>query len=182
MQPSKELTQLLPTLYLYIKTMGGRTIKLVVTRQDTIDVVKRKLEALEGYVAEDQNLIFAGRQLDNNRTVADYNIKHENTIHLVMQLRGGLAEPKRSESPAENNKFKVYVQGEGADMIMDVQAYDTCRMLKEKIFEATRIPVHIQILTQGYRFMDDAKTLRSYQITSGDVISLRRKDLAELSH
>jgi ubiquitin-like protein Nedd8 len=136
-------------------------------------VVKRKLEAQEGYRAEDQRLIFAGGQLDNNRTVADYNIKHEHTLHLVMRLTGAPIEPKRSVSLADNNKFKVYVQGVGADMIVDVQAYDTCLKLKEKIAEVTGIPTYDQILNVGFRVMDDAQTLRFCQITSGDVITLR---------
>jgi hypothetical protein len=59
-------------------------------------------------------------------------------------------------------------------MIMDVQAHYTCLRLKRKIFEITRIPVPEQILNQGYRVMDDTLTLGFYQITSGNVIQLRR--------
>jgi ubiquitin len=159
----------------YIKTLTGKTIKLIIRRQDTIKLVKRKLEAQEGYRAEDQQLIFAARVLDNNRTVADCNIKREDTIYLAMRPTGAPFEPKRGVSPADNNKFKVYVQGEGADMTVDVQAYDTCLRLKEKIANFTGIPPYDQILNVGFRVMDgDAQTLRFYQITSGDVITLRR--------
>jgi hypothetical protein len=174
-QSSNELNPITPTIYVNIRTLTEKTFKLIVTRQDTIEVVKRKLEAQEGYEAKDQRLIFAGRQLDNNLTVAYYNIKHEDIIHLVMRLGVGPVETNRSGSRADNNKFKVYIQGEGADIIMDVQAYDTCRTLKERIFEVTRIPIHEQILNQHYSVMGDAQTLRFYQITSGDVIQLRRK-------
>jgi hypothetical protein len=91
-QHSNELSPIIPSFYVFIKTLSGKTIKLIITRQDTIEVVKRKLEAQEGYRAEDQRLIFAGQYLDNGRTVADYNVQDESTFHLIIRL--GAVRPK----------------------------------------------------------------------------------------
>lgn len=78
---------------IFVKTLTGKTITLEITPETTIEEIKKKIEDREGVPAEEQRLIFAERQLQNCHLVADYDIKKDSTLHLVMNLCGGVIEP-----------------------------------------------------------------------------------------
>jgi ubiquitin C len=157
------------TLNLMLRLDGGmvifvvfrnNTIALNPDSNDSIEYVKFQIQGKEGIPPDLQKLIFAGQQLEDHRTLADYNIQANSIIHLLVRLR-------------EETLFQIFVKSlTGKIITFDVTPHESIKEIKDKIQDKEGISPHLQKIIFGGQELLDYRKLSDYNITRDSTLHL----------
>ena len=150
---------------IHVKMQTGKMITLEVVPEDTIEKVKEKMVE-KGIAVECSHIVYAGKTLEDQRTLGDYNIRRESILHLIPARRDG-AMPIRLQTLT------------GKTITLDVAPQDTVHDVKKEVFLKEGIMVERQSLFYAGEKLNDRKTLKDYNIWRDSVLNLRLKKSPE---
>ena len=145
-------------MQIFLKTLSGKTLILNVKPSDSIADIKDRIETLEG-VPKDSQRLMSYKELKDQKTLFDYNIKNLATIHLLLTLKSSL-------------QIKIKTLSKGIILNLNANPSDTIFTIKQKILDYKGININRQQLIFGGKILNNQKTLDNYNIYDDLVIFL----------
>ena len=151
---------------IHVKTQKGKMITVEVVPEDTIENVKKKLFEKEGIAVKCTHMVYAGKTLEDQRTLGDYSIRRESILHLISTRR--------------DRVMPICLQTlTGKTITLEVAPQDTIDAVKKEAFQKEGMTVEHQTLFYAGEKLNDRKTLKDYNITSNSVLKLILKKSPE---
>lgn len=147
-------------MQIFVRVLGEKTIALMVKPSDTILRVKKRIEDKESIPSNRQRLIYAGKQFENERTLSDYNVQRDSTLHLLLRLDFG-------------PQMRIFVLTlNGKKITLEVKRSDLIETVKQMIHKEAGCPPDHQRLIFNGKELENGLDLLHYNIQMGSQVHL----------